>query len=96
MAVFQGITQRRLMTLANELETDGRIAPQRGPRIKLGARLVREWHGRTYTVYVTEIGFEFKEKSSRFLTKIARDITGAHWSGPAIGPSTHRINRASL
>jgi len=76
------ITQRRLMTLANELASDGRIAPPPGPRIKPGARLIREWHGRTHTVCVTENGFEFEGKTYRSLTKIARDITGAQWSGP--------------
>jgi hypothetical protein len=76
------ITQRRLMTLANALATDGRIAPPPGPRIKPGARLIREWHGRTHTVCVTETGFEFEGKTYRSLTKIASDITGAQWSGP--------------
>jgi hypothetical protein len=76
------ITQRRLMTLASELASDGRIAPPPGPRIKPGARLIREWHGRTHTVCVTENGFEFEGKAFRSLTKIAREITGAQWSGP--------------
>ena len=76
------ITERRLMSLANELETAGRIAPSPGPRIKPGARLIREWHGRTHTVCVTETGFEFEGKTYRSLTKIAVDITGAQWSGP--------------
>ena len=44
------VTQRRLMTLANQLETDGRIVPLPGPRIKSGSRLIREWHGRIHTV----------------------------------------------
>jgi hypothetical protein len=76
------ITQRRLTTLGHELETAGRIAPPPGPRIKPGARLIREWHGRTHTVCVTETGFEFEGKTYRSLTKIAFNITGAQWSGP--------------
>jgi hypothetical protein len=76
------VTQRRLMTLSNQLETAGRITPPSGPRIKPGSRLVREWHGRTHTVCVTDDGFEFQGKTYRSLTKIARDITGAQWSGP--------------
>ena len=31
---------------------------------------------------VTEEGFEFEEKLYRSLTGIAREITGAAWSGP--------------
>jgi hypothetical protein len=75
-------TQRRLATLAAEFETAGRITPPSGPRIKPGSRLVREWHGRTHTVCVTDAGFEFQGKTYRSLTKIALDITGAQWSGP--------------
>ena len=76
------VTQRRLMTLAAEFETNGRIAPPPGPRIKPGSRLVREWRGRTHTVCVTDDGFEFQGKTYRSLTSIAHDITGAQWSGP--------------
>ena len=75
-------TLRRLATLAAEFESDGRIAPPAQPRIKPGARLVREWHGRTHAVVVTEDGFEFEGKLHRSLTSIARKITGAGWSGP--------------
>ena len=54
------------------------------PRVALvpGARLVREWNGKTYTVSVIEEGFVYKDKIWRSLSAIARDITGAHWSGP--------------
>ncbi len=49
---------------------------------KPGTRLVREWNGRTYTVTVTENGFAYNAMTYGSLTKIARVITGAHWSGP--------------
>jgi hypothetical protein len=83
-------TQRRLMTLAAELETGGTIAPPPGTKIKPGSRLVREWHGRTHTVCVTDDGFEFQGKTYRSLTKIARHITGAQWSGPRFFGLTKR------
>ena len=76
------VTQRRLTTLAGQLETDGRIAPLPGPRIKPGSRPIREWHGRTHTVCVIDEGFEFQGRTYRSLTQIAFDITGAKWSGP--------------
>jgi Protein of unknown function (DUF2924) len=47
-------TLRRLASLAAEFESDRRIATPAQPRIKPGARLVREWHGRTHAVVVTE------------------------------------------
>lgn len=49
---------------------------------KPGTRLVREWNGRTYTVMITEDGFAYNGMTYGSLTKIARIITGAHWSGP--------------
>jgi Protein of unknown function (DUF2924) len=88
-------TQRRLMTLADEFETGGTIAPPPGPKIKPGSRLVREWHGRTHTVCVTDDGFEFQGKAYRSLTKIARDITGAQWSGPRFFGLTKRSATAT-
>jgi Protein of unknown function (DUF2924) len=84
------VTQRRLLNFAAEFETGGTIAPPPGPKIKPGSRLVREWHGRTHTVCVTDDGFEFQGKTYRSLTKIARDITGAQWSGPRFFGLTKR------
>ena len=65
------VTQRRLMTLANQLETDGRIAPLPGPRTKSGSRLIREWHGRIQTVTTIDEGFEFPGRTYRSLTQIS-------------------------
>jgi len=87
-------TQRRLMTLTAEFETGGKVAPPPGPKIKPGSRLVREWHGRTHTVCVIDDGFEFQGKTYRSLTRIARDITGAQWSGPRFFGLTKRSGTA--
>jgi Protein of unknown function (DUF2924) len=59
-----------------------RVGPDPGLSLKPGARLVREWHGRTHTVTVTEDGFEYAGMSYPSLTKVAKKITGVHWSGP--------------
>ena len=74
--------RRKLKTLAKMFRTEGRVAPDPGLRLKPGARLVREWHGRTHTVTVTEDGFDYAGATYPSLTKVAREITGAHWSGP--------------
>lgn len=47
-----------------------------------GARLLRDWNGKTHVVDVTAEGFLFEGKLHRSLSAIAREITGAHWSGP--------------
>ena len=75
-------TRRKLKTLAKMFRTEGRVAPDPGLSLKPGARLVREWRGRTHTVTVTDDGFEYAGTTYPSLTKIAKKITGAHWSGP--------------
>jgi hypothetical protein len=75
-------TLRKLRTLAKTLRTTGRVGPTPSLSLKPGARLVREWRGRTHTVTVTEDGLEYAGTNYPSLTKIAREITGAHWSGP--------------
>jgi DUF2924 family protein len=75
-------TVRKLGSLAAALEADGEIGLVSGPQIKPGARLVREWRGRTHTVTVTDEGFDYNGRHYPSLTKVARAITGAHWSGP--------------
>lgn len=63
---------------------EGTKSPRPKPRIMLvpGSRLVREWNGQPYTVSVIEEGFVYKDKVWSSLSAIAKDITGAHWSGP--------------
>lgn len=69
-----------------ELEQLASSAGQSGPsarqKIGPGARLVREWNGRTVVVEVTEEGYRHDERTWRSLSEIARHVTGAHWSGP--------------
>lgn len=47
-----------------------------------GTRLVRSWQGRTISVLVVETGFVWEDRSYRSLSRIAKEVTGAHWSGP--------------
>ena len=75
-------TRRKLKTLAKMFRATGRVAPDLGLSLKPGARLVREWHGRTHTVTVTEDGFDYAGMSYASLTMVAKKITGARWSGP--------------
>jgi hypothetical protein len=75
-------TRRKLSTIAKGLRATGRVGPTPSLSLKPGARLVREWHGRTHTVTVTEDGFEYAGTSYPSLSKISKKITGAHWSGP--------------
>ena len=75
-------TSRKLAALAQARRSDGEIAPKGAPRIRAGARLVREWNGRAHTVTVEKEGFTYAGRNYRSLSAIAREITGARWSGP--------------
>ncbi len=52
------------------------------PGLKPGGRLLRDWNGRTHIVEVTGEGYLYQGHRYRSLSAIAREITGAHWSGP--------------
>ena len=75
-------TRRKLQTVAKGLRTNGRVGSMPSLSLKPGARLVRNWHGRTHTVTVMEEGFEYAGTVYPSLSTIAKKITGAHWSGP--------------
>ncbi len=74
--------KRRLRTFAQKMGSDA--SPSFGfvPSLKSGAKLIREWRGRTYSVIALEDGFDFEGRRYPSLSKIAREITGARWSGP--------------
>jgi hypothetical protein len=76
------VVQKRIKALQKQIQDGLKIIVPLGPRIKSGSRLIREWHGRTHVVTVTEAGFDYDGRAYASLTRIANQITGAHWSGP--------------
>ena len=62
-----------------------------GTRLRTGAKLVREWQGRTWTVEVIEGGFLMGGERFASLTALARKITGARWSGPRFFGLTEEV-----
>ncbi len=90
---FGGLPKWARQSLAGPAIGSGPGAKPPAPawtRRKPGACLIREWHGRTHTVTVLNDGFEFEARRYRSLTQIAREITGAHWSGPRFFGLTNR------
>jgi hypothetical protein len=75
-------TKRRLHTLSEGADQRGGSAAAPAIKLKPGAKLVREWHGHAHTVNVLDDAFEYQGERYRSLTRIARRITGVHWSGP--------------
>lgn len=73
---------RRLKTLATTMETQVPATLDSDIRLKPGTKLIREWQGETHRVLVLKNGFEYRGTGYRSLSRIARAITGARWSGP--------------
>lgn len=59
-----------------------RRRPRQRRKLQPGARLLRDWNGKTHVVDVIEGGYVFEAKVYPSLTAIAGKITGVHWSGP--------------
>ena len=73
--------------------SSGRIEPASGT-VKPGTWLSRTWHGEVHQVVVLETGFEYQGKRFASLSGIARQITGAQWSGPRFfGLTSPRMGR---
>jgi hypothetical protein len=73
---------RHFLDKAAEDNVPGQQRISRVISIKPGTRLLREWHGVTYEVIITEDGVQCNGKRYRSLSEVARAITGARWSGP--------------
>ena len=56
--------------------------PTNASDLRPGTTLMRSWGDRSWSVLVTEDGLVFEGRRYASLSKIAREITGAHWSGP--------------
>jgi hypothetical protein len=88
---FGGLSKLVLRKLTDP-DTSSAEHRRAAPRIvvKPGTRLVREWNGHTHTVIVHADGVEWRGKRYRSLSVVAREITGAHWSGPRFFGLTSR------
>ncbi|MEZ5983941.1 MAG: DUF2924 domain-containing protein [Parvularculaceae bacterium] len=84
----------RLVAKGRALATGdvARGAPTR--RLSPGARLLREWRGRTLVVDVVEGGFVFDGAVYASLSAIARAATGAARNGPAFFGLREKSERA--
>lgn len=71
-------TRRALRALAQDKPVTAGARHRPAP----GTRLVRDWNGRSYQVEVLDTGFAMDGRRYASLSAIAKEITGAHWSGP--------------
>ncbi len=72
---------RRLERAAGDVAA-GRPPATPKPKVKPGTRLLREWQGVVHEVMVLEDQVSYRGKLWPSLTAVAREITGARWSGP--------------
>ena len=79
---FGGLSRQAAKGLKGSGEGERSSELSRPPALSAGARLVREWRGRTHCVEVLGQGFFYEGMTYRSLSEVARRITGAHWSGP--------------
>ena len=88
-------TKRELERIARALEKDRGHQPKPTRQVKAGTKLLREWNGVVHEVLVLDDGAEYRGTRYPSLTAVAKEITGAHWSGPwffglkARGPKKH-------
>ena len=95
---YGGLSQAAKRALRNLAAEGADGAVRLTPTLKPGVRLVREWRGQTYSVLVLEDAFAYQDRRYRSLTEIARQITGAHWSGPrffGVVPAGTKVAAAS-
>jgi len=74
-------TRRQLARVAQDLAA-GRSPKAPATKIKPGTRLLREWQGVVHEVIVLENSVQYRDKDWPSLSAVAREITGARWSGP--------------
>jgi hypothetical protein len=74
-------SRKQLDRVAADLAA-GRAPKAPNRKVKPGTRLLREWQGVVHEVVVLESSVLYQGKSWPSLTAVAREITGARWSGP--------------
>ena len=75
-------TARKLERASADPLNRGAAKPAPPISLKPGTRLVREWRGITHMVLIHADGIEWRGQRYPSLSVVAREITGAHWSGP--------------
>lgn len=75
--------RKRLKEIAQSLRKEKPSQDTAAANQATGTRLIRSWHGQVHEVLSTDRGYEYRGSSYGSLSKIAREITGTRWSGPA-------------
>jgi hypothetical protein len=75
--------RKRLQEIAQALPGKGGRRTELPPAQMTGTKLIRVWRGHAHEVWATDEGYHYNGERYSSLSKIAKVITGTHWSGPA-------------
>ena len=73
---------RRVLKANTKSDGVKKAAASSPTALAAGTQLVREWNGRVYRVNVAQEGFGMDGRPYASLSAVAKQITGAQWSGP--------------
>ena len=81
--VFGKVSAKTLRSIRQQAAQAAQAMEAQGSvQVEPGTRLVRHWKGKTYSLLVTDQGFQLGGTCFPSLSQVAEAITGAHWSGP--------------
>lgn len=72
-------TRKRLRDIAMAVRQGSNVAGAR--TIRPGTQMLRQWKDQTHTVTALSDGFEWKGRTYKSLSAIAKEITGTSWNG---------------
>jgi hypothetical protein len=75
--------RKRLQEIAQTLPGKGGRSMEVRAAPATGTKLIRVWRGQAHEVLARDDGYHYKGEQYSSLSKIAKVITGTHWSGPA-------------
>jgi hypothetical protein len=73
----------RLKDIAQGLAAKRQRPNRAAEELQKGTRLIRLWRGEVHEVVASADGYTYRGKQFSSLSRIAREITGTPWSGPA-------------
>jgi len=75
--------RKRLKEIAHSLKGSRKPPRENASALGAGTKIIRIWRGEAHEVFSTGDGYRYRGQEFRSLSKIAKEITGTHWSGPA-------------
>ncbi len=75
--------RKRLQEIARSMASERGRAKENAAAPQTGTKLIRIWRSEVHEVISTPEGYQYRGRQFTSLSRIAREITGTQWSGPA-------------